>query len=80
MMFVRRQLPILFALGFAQTALAAPDRVAEETVGLLTDDAHRAHTSEALRRVREQLGAPGASARAAAAVLDVAAGTSRRAR
>jgi lipid-A-disaccharide synthase len=57
-----------------------PDRVAEETVGLLTDDAHRAHTSEALRRVREQLGAPGASARAAAAVLDVAAGTSRRAR
>jgi hypothetical protein len=29
MMFVRRQLPILFALGFAQTALAAPDRVAE---------------------------------------------------
>ena len=57
-----------------------PDRVAEETVGLLTDDARRAHTSEALRQVREQLGAPGASARAAAAVLDVAAGTSRRAR
>jgi lipid-A-disaccharide synthase len=56
-----------------------PDRVAEETVGLLIDDARRAQTSEALRGVREQLGAPGASARAAAAVLDVAAGTSRRA-
>jgi lipid-A-disaccharide synthase len=56
-----------------------PDRVAEETVGLLIDDARRAQIREALRRVREQLGAPGASARAAAAVLDVAAGTSRRA-
>jgi lipid-A-disaccharide synthase len=56
-----------------------PGRVAEETVGLLTDAARRAQTSEALRRVREQLGAPGASGRAAAAVLDVAAGASRRA-
>mgnify|MGYP002633252361 CR=1 FL=1 len=56
-----------------------PDRVAEETVGLLTDAARRAQTSEALRRVREQLGAPGASGRAAAAVLDVVAGASRRA-
>jgi lipid-A-disaccharide synthase len=51
-----------------------PDRVAEETVGLLTDAARREETCEALRRVREQLGAPGASARAAAAVLEVADG------
>ena len=50
-----------------------PDRLAEETVALLTDAERRARTSEALRRVREQLGAPGASARAAAAILDVVA-------
>ena len=49
-----------------------PGRVAEEAVGLLTDAARREQTSEALRRVRAQLGAPGASARAAAAVLEVA--------
>ena len=49
-----------------------PGRVAEEAVGLLTDPARREQTSEALRRVRAQLGAPGASARAAAAVLEVA--------
>ena len=51
-----------------------PDRVAEEAVRLLTDAAHRERTCEALRQVREQLGAPGASARAAAAVLEVAGG------
>ena len=54
-----------------------PDRVAEETVALLTDAGRRAQTSEALRQVRAQLGAPGASARAAAAILDVATGVSR---
>ena len=56
-----------------------PGRVAEEAVGLLTDAARCAQTSEALRQVRERLGAPGASARAAAAILDMAAGVPRRA-
>ena len=50
-----------------------PERLAEETVALLTDSARHARTSEALRRVREKLGAPGASARAAEAILEVAA-------
>ncbi len=54
-----------------------PGRVAEEAVGLLTDAARCAQTSEALRQVRERLGAPGASARAAAAILDMAAGVPR---
>jgi lipid-A-disaccharide synthase len=48
-----------------------PERVADETVALLVDRALHARTREALARVRQQLGAPGASARAAAAVLDV---------
>ena len=47
-------------------------RVAEETVSFLMDGARYAQTRDALRRVRERLGAPGASARAADAVLDVA--------
>ena len=51
-----------------------PQRVADETVTFLTDRTRHARTREALRRVREQLGAPGASGRAAAAVLEVAAG------
>lgn len=49
-----------------------PERLAEETVGLLTDTERHARTSEALRQVRKQLGAPGASARAAEAILEVA--------
>jgi lipid-A-disaccharide synthase len=49
-----------------------PSRVAEETVSLLTDPQRHAATRDALRRVRERLGTPGASARAAEAVLDVA--------
>ena len=49
-----------------------PERLAEETVALLTDAERHARTREALRRVREQLGAPGASARAAEAILEVA--------
>jgi len=68
----RRIVPELIQDGFT------PDRVAEETVGLLTDGRRRAEVSEALTRVREQLGAPGASARAAAAILEVGAGASRR--
>ena len=51
-----------------------PERVAEETVSFLTDRARHAQTREALRRVREQLGAPGASGRAADAILEVALG------
>jgi lipid-A-disaccharide synthase len=49
-----------------------PARVAEETISFLTDHERHARTREALRRVREALGAPGASGRAAAAILDVA--------
>src|SRR5687768_1300679 len=51
-----------------------PERVAEETVALLTDHGLHARTREALGRVREQLGRSGASARAADAVLEVARG------
>lgn len=47
-------------------------RVAREAVSLLCDDERRRVTRAALRRVRERLGAPGASGRAADAVLDVA--------
>ena len=49
-----------------------PQRVADETVRLLTDHAQHARTREALRRVREKLGSSGASARAAEAILEVA--------
>jgi lipid-A-disaccharide synthase len=51
-----------------------PQRVADETIGLLTDRALHARTREALRGVREQLGAPGASGRAAEAILEIAFG------
>jgi lipid-A-disaccharide synthase len=50
-----------------------PDRVAAEVVALLTDGDRYAQMTEALRRVKAQLGAPGASGRAADAVLEVAA-------
>jgi lipid-A-disaccharide synthase len=52
-----------------------PARVASETLSLLTDRPLHARTREALRRVREQLGSPGASGRAADAVLEVALGS-----
>ena len=48
-----------------------PERVAAEVVSLLTDRDRHAQMTEALRRVKAQLGAPGASGRAADAVLDV---------
>jgi lipid-A-disaccharide synthase len=48
------------------------EHVANEAVALLADRERHATTREALRRVREQLGPPGASGRAADAVLDVA--------
>ena len=47
-------------------------RVVEHTVALLTDAEKHADTRNALRRVREQLGAPGASGRAAEAILGAA--------
>lgn len=47
-------------------------RVAEETVSLLTDPARHRDMREALGQVVASLGGPGATARTAAAVLDVA--------
>ena len=49
-----------------------PDRVAAETVDLLTNHERVADMKEQLAVVRERLGGAGASARAAAAILDVA--------
>ena len=49
-----------------------PERTANEIVSFLTDRDRYERTREALVRVRQALGAPGASARAAAAVLEVA--------
>ena len=65
----RRIVPELIQDGFT------PGRVADETVALLDAAERRAQVSEALRAVREQLGSPGASARAATAILEVAAGS-----
>jgi lipid-A-disaccharide synthase len=54
------------------------DAVARETVALLTDAPRATAMRESLKGVRERLGEPGASRRAAARVLDVAArGASR---
>jgi lipid-A-disaccharide synthase len=50
-----------------------PQRVADETVSFLTDSARYTDVRDALREVRAKLGAPGASGRAAAAILEVAA-------
>jgi lipid-A-disaccharide synthase len=49
-----------------------PERTAEEVLPLLTDHKKREEMSAALFQVREQLGAPGATARAADTVLEVA--------
>jgi lipid-A-disaccharide synthase len=64
----RRVVPELIQDGFT------PQRVADEAVALLVDADRHARAREALRGVRERLGSPGASARAAAAILEVAAG------
>jgi lipid-A-disaccharide synthase len=64
----RRIVPELIQEGFTA------QRVAEETASFLTDPQRHALTREALRQVREQLGSPGASSRAAQAVIDVARG------
>jgi lipid-A-disaccharide synthase len=49
-----------------------PDRVAAAAVELLTNQERVADMKEQLAIVRARLGGPGASARAAAAILDVA--------
>ena len=49
-----------------------PDRIAEAAITLLTNAGARAATTSALQEVREMLGVPGASGRAADAVLAVA--------
>lgn len=54
-----------------------PETVADETVHLLTDEMRAGQMRAALRDVREKLGAPGASRRAAEAVLRVARGAER---
>lgn len=54
-----------------------PEAVASEAVSLLTDRARVARMREGLARVRERLGEPGASRRAAAAILEVARGGRR---
>jgi lipid-A-disaccharide synthase len=49
-----------------------PQAVADEALRVLTDPLHAARVRTELRAVKDKLGQPGASARAAAAVLDVA--------
>ena len=49
-----------------------PEAVATEALRVLTDPAHAAHVRSELREVRGKLGTPGASRRAAEAVLEVA--------
>jgi len=51
-----------------------PERTAAEALKFLTDRDLYEHTRQALAQVRQQLGPPGASARAAEAVLEVAHG------
>jgi lipid-A-disaccharide synthase len=53
-----------------------PAAIASEVLRYLADDAHAARTRKALAEVRERLGPAGASARAAAAILDIARRTS----
>jgi lipid-A-disaccharide synthase len=56
------------------------ERVAAEAIGLLTDLTRYDAMRTALRDVRDRLGSSGASGRAAAAVLEVAAGHARQTR
>jgi lipid-A-disaccharide synthase len=48
-----------------------PDAVAEQAVSMLTDSARRTRIREGLARVRQRLGGPGASRRAAEAILEL---------
>lgn len=50
-----------------------PARVADETISLLLDASRHAGAIQELKHVRERLGSAGASGRAAAAILDIAA-------
>jgi lipid-A-disaccharide synthase len=54
-----------------------PETVADEALKVLTDPSHAMRMREGLRRVRTRLGTPGASRRAAQAVIDVARHSSR---
>ncbi len=54
-----------------------PERIAAETLSLLTDRQRHEQMARALGDVRAKLGAPGASGRAAEAVLEIAEGKSR---
>jgi lipid-A-disaccharide synthase len=49
-----------------------PESVAAEAISMLTDPARRTRIRQGLARVRERLGGPGASRRAAEAILSVA--------
>lgn len=49
-----------------------PEAVAEEAISILSDQARRARIREGLARVRARLGGPGASRRAAEAILRIA--------
>ena len=62
----RRIIPELIQEGFT------PEHVAEETAALLIDADRYARAQQDLRGVRERLGTPGASGRAADAILEVA--------
>ena len=62
----RRVVPELIQQDFT------PDAVAEEALRVLTDPEHAARVRRDLREVKTRLGDPGASRRAAQAVLDVA--------
>ena len=55
-----------------------PDAVAHETVDLLTNAERVMEMKEQLALVREKLGAPGASQRAAAAILEVGSTKTRK--
>jgi lipid-A-disaccharide synthase len=54
-----------------------PDAVARETIDLLTNADRVENMKEQLAMVREKLGGPGASARAAAAILEIASANAR---
>jgi lipid-A-disaccharide synthase len=62
----RRIVPELIQMDFTA------ERVAHEAIGLLTDADRHASTRDALRDVCQRLGTPGASGRAADAILEVA--------
>jgi lipid-A-disaccharide synthase len=55
-------------------AAFTPEAVANEAVSMLTDRVRAAHIRDGLARVRERLGGPGASRRAAEAILRVIGG------